>query len=69
MKFTRVISRVKILKFYDVSKTELAHETSEHFNILTQLIAQENFIELLMNIYEKTNTNNIKTEQLTEVEF
>ena len=69
MKFSWVISRVKILKCSDVSKTELALETSEHFNILTQLIAWENFIELLMNIYKKTNTNKIKTEQLTEVEF
>ena len=45
MKFFRASSCVKILKFCNVSGTESVPETLENFNILTQLIARENFIE------------------------
>jgi hypothetical protein len=35
-------------------ETELVLETSEHFNILTRLLAQEIFIEIIFNLIFKT---------------
>jgi hypothetical protein len=34
--------------------TELVLETSEHFNILTRLLARENFIEMRITVEEES---------------
>jgi hypothetical protein len=45
MKFYRASSHVKVLKFSDVSGTDSVSEMLENFNILTPLLARENFVE------------------------
>jgi hypothetical protein len=50
MKFSRASTSVRILKFSKVSETDSVPETLENFNILTRLLARENFIQFHFNI-------------------